>query len=80
MVTNNLAGTNPQALVLGYDSIRGNQSYLTPSVSQMIEASMIDGANKQSITFTGVMAEPPREMVGTIDYNSSTVTLGASED
>lgn len=78
MVTNNSTGTNPQAFVLGYDSIRGNNSYLTPSVGAMIEADMIEGKNAQTITFTGVMAEPPREMVGDIYYNSGIVSFGAA--
>lgn len=78
-VTNNSTGTNPQAFLLGYDSIRGAQSYMKPSVGFMIEADMIAGKNAATISFTGTMAEPPREIVGTIDYNSGTVDFGASE-
>lgn len=76
-VTNESAGTNPRAFLLGYDSIQGNQAFLTPKGGAKIEPSIVDGMNDVTLQLTGVALELPREMIGTIDYNVSTVTFGS---
>jgi hypothetical protein len=76
-VSNMADATYPIAHVLGYDSTQGNQAYLTPVGTAKIEPSIIDGMNDVSIQFKGTVLELPREMVGTIDYNSTTVNFGS---
>lgn len=77
-VTNESAGATPRAHILGYDNIMGNNAYLTANAGAKIEASAFEGANDITLTFTGTQAELPREVVGIIDYNGGTVTLGTA--
>lgn len=77
VVSNNLAGTNPRAHIIGYDSIQGNQAGLNAKIDAMVEASIVDGGNKYTLSFEGIQLEHPREMVGTIAYNAGTVTFGS---
>jgi hypothetical protein len=76
-VSNESAGTNPRAFLLGYDNLVGNQAYLEVKAAGKIEASAFEGVNDITLTFTGTQLEYPREVVADINYNSGTVTLGS---
>ena len=76
-VMNNSAGSNPQAFVLGWDEELEKAAQLEVFGSGGVEEDLIDGTNLATITMRGRSAEWPREFVGTIDYNSGTVTLGS---
>lgn len=76
-VTTNLAGTNPRAFIIGYDKKIGNSAYAKAKIDGKIESDLFEGLNDTTVTFTSKQATTPFEVVTTIDYNSTTVTLGS---
>lgn len=74
--TNMSSGTNNHAYVLGYDAERGD-CRAEFKVDLMNEASAIEGSVYATVTVTANQLEMPREMVGTIPYNVTTVAFGS---
>jgi len=74
--TPNSTGTYNQGFVVGWDKIRGKDAHLVPNADYKIEPTF-NGANDVVVTLTGKGAEIVRELVGTIETNSSsTVNFG----
>lgn len=73
----NSTGSNKIGFVVGWDDILEKDASGVANVSGVIEGEL-GGANEYTITFTAEHAEIVRELVGTIETNSSsTVTFGS---
>ena len=71
--TRQSTGTYYKGLVIGYDSIDGQQS---AAIFKADYSNTPDGEEVVTMTLTATMSEQPREIIGTIAYNVTTVNFG----
>lgn len=75
--TANSTGTYKQAFVVGWDSIIGRDAHCKVTIPSIIEATL-SGDNSATLTLVADHAELMRELVGSIETNTSgTVSFGS---
>lgn len=73
----NKAGTYNRAFVIGWDAVIGRDAAANVNINYQIEAAL-NGDNSATLTLSATHAEVIRELVGSIDTNSSgTVSFGS---